>query len=74
MKEDHILTSYLASGNGGSWWQDENRIGFLSPITINKLTIQAKIGDKITLQRDEKGFTTKVWVNDELAFEENEEL
>lgn len=66
---EYTLTGYLASGNGGSWFYDKNKGGFLSPITINRLTKKANIGDKITVQTDEKGFTAKVWVNDKLAFE-----
>jgi hypothetical protein len=71
MKEyKHILTGYLASGNGGSWWMDEKNTGFLSPIIINKMTINAKIGDEIIVEQDSHGFTKKVHVNGKLAFEE----
>lgn len=69
MKYDYTLTGYLASGNGGSWLYDKNKGGFLSPIVISRLKISPNIGDKVSVETDERGSTTKVWVNDELAFE-----
>jgi hypothetical protein len=71
-KSNHILTKYLSSGNGGNWWVDENRMGFLSPITINRMTIKAKIGDVVTIEEDASYNVQRVHINGVLAFQEKE--
>lgn len=67
-KTNHILTGFLPSGNGGSWYMNEKNEGFLSPITINRMTIKAKIGDIITIETNSPGYAQKVYVNGQLAF------